>query len=242
MLPATRLLRAHADDLPNARPHLSGRERDREDKIVAAAQALIARFGRTALTMGNFAIAVRMSPATIRRHFPDIDSILAEILFRHLLAISKAIGEAKSDPRAPHKARRAAYLAMTRTAFNAPTERHLLLLRERQSLPADLAATVDELRTGIGEMLAGDFGPTALALLDTPELQAPQIEAMLATLARKMEPPRIGAARQARPAAKLHLVQPRTGMEATPAAETDPEEPDPDDDTGPPQARAGPLH
>ena len=181
-----RILRAFVDELPGARHQPSQKEQEREDRLITAATTLMARFGAGRLTMSAFALATRMSVATIRRHFPDMESLLSAILLRHLRAISQSIGDAtRADSAAtlhPMAARRAAYIAATRTAFNAPTEAHLLLVRERHTLPEDLSCTVEQLRLGIGDMIAGDHGEIALSLLDTPYLLAPQIEAMLATL------------------------------------------------------------
>jgi AcrR family transcriptional regulator len=86
-----RTLRARADDLPNARPHLSARELDREDRILDTARALIFHFGRVNLTLDALAVAIRLAPATIRRHVPDLDSLLAELITRHLRAIACAL-------------------------------------------------------------------------------------------------------------------------------------------------------
>jgi AcrR family transcriptional regulator len=143
----------------------------------------MAHFGRAGLTMNSFAIAIRMSPATIRRHFPDIDSILAEILLNHLQTISKAIGDVPLTTPNRKAAQRAAYIAATRTAYSAPTETHLLLIRERFALPQDLADIVETTRDVIGTLLGADQSAAILAILDTPTLQPPQIEAMLAGLA-----------------------------------------------------------
>ena len=169
------------DDLPGARPRLSSRDLDREARIVTAATSTLARFGRANVTFNNFALGLRLAPATIRRHFPDLDTLLSVILYRHLAAIAAAMGDAPAadDPQA---ARRAAYIAATRSAYNAPLDAHLLLVRERYSLPADLAEPVEQLREQIGFMLAGAHGDTALSLLDTPDLLLPQIETMLAAL------------------------------------------------------------
>ena len=173
------------DDLPGARPRFSSRELDREARIIAAATSTLARFGRANVTFNTFALGLRLSPATIRCHFPDLDTLLAEILYRHLAAIAAAMGEAPAGDDL-QAARRAAYVSATRSGFNAPLDAHLLLVRERYSLPADLAEPVEHLREQIGFMLAGAHGDTALSLLDTPDLLLPQIETMLAAL---MAPP-----------------------------------------------------
>jgi AcrR family transcriptional regulator len=192
MLIPARILRAYADDLPGAGPKFSARELDLQDRILKTAQHLFSRFGPATITFANLAAAMRLSPSTLKRHFLDADCILFEILAHHLRAIANAIGEVPHDAPELHKARREAYLAATRTAFNATTEPHTLLLRARQTLPPDLLETIETLRAGLGDMVAGPAGAVALTLLDTPELQAPQIEAMLAALqppAEKIAPP-----------------------------------------------------
>ncbi len=94
---------------------------------------------------------------------------------------------------------RAAYIEHTRTGFGAPTGIHALLLYERHALPPDLFGPIDQVRDGIGVMLANDRGDAALALLDTPALTHEQIEFMLGALAN---PPA--------PAKKLHPSFPQT--------------------------------
>jgi AcrR family transcriptional regulator len=181
-----RILRAQADDLPGRRPRRTGKELEREDQIIATAIPLMARHGRAGMTLTGFAHALRMAPCTLKTHFSDLDALLAEILYRHLANIAAAIGAAKSPPDATiaqrRAARRAAYITFTRTPYSAPTEAHLILLRERHALPADLAGPIEDLRYQIGEMLADENADAALALMDTPTLQPPQIEAMLAAI------------------------------------------------------------
>jgi len=177
-----RLLRDLADDLPGARPRPSARDEDTKDRILAAATTLMANFGRPGLSMAGFATAIRLSSATIRRHFVDLDTILHEILTRHLSALAASFGDIAFDLPDRPAARRALYVQRTRTCLNAPTEAHLLLLRERHALPPDLAASIETLRTLVGDMLCPAHPEIALALLDTPDLQPPQVEIMLATL------------------------------------------------------------
>ena len=177
-----RIFRFEVDDLPGERDHRTTRDYACQDRILRAAQHLIARHGRISLTLTDLAVALRMSRATLRRHYCDLDSILSEILSRHLQAIATALGKVPFDaPDAP-AARRAAYLAYTRTPFNAPTEAHLLLIRDRHALPPDLAGPIEDIRQSVGLILAGFDGTVALTLLDTMELQAPQIETILASL------------------------------------------------------------
>jgi AcrR family transcriptional regulator len=177
-----RLLRDTADGLPGRETLLTDKQLARREEILSAALALIARHGRVGLTMGRFATALRIGAATIRRYFVDLDSILAELLARHLVAIMEAFADFPDA--APHlkTALRAAYLQATRGADGGFTDAHTLLLRERHTLPPDLSADIEEARDRIGQILAGQHAATALALLDTPGVAAAQIEAMLAAL------------------------------------------------------------
>jgi len=149
----------------------------------------MATFGRAGITVAGLAIALRMAPATIRRHFVDPDCILAEILRRHLHAIAETLGNVGwHTPNRP-AARRAAYAAHTRTD-GVTTQRHQLLLRHRHTLPPDLAEPLEHLREQIGQMLDPANPAVALVLLDTPEVQPAQVEAMLgAVVIPKPGPP-----------------------------------------------------
>jgi AcrR family transcriptional regulator len=221
-----RILRAHADDLPNARPMLSARELDREDRILSTARALFYRFGRVNLTFTALAVAMRLAPATIRRHFPDLDSILAEIIIRHLRAIACALGEVPREHPNRQAAARAAYIAFTRNGMGcAPTEAHTLLIRERHTLPPDLLEHIEQLRDLIGTSFAKDHIETTIGLLDNCFLQRPQIEAMLATLQN--------------PSAAHAKIKNLTYPQHTrPSVQKPATTPVP---TPPPQARAGPI-
>jgi len=181
MITPPRILRALVDDLPGHRQTLTPRQQDREAAILHVAEVLMARFGRAKLTMTNFALAMRMSRATIRFHFVDLDCILSEILLRHLRAIACAIGAVPLDAPDLFAARRAAYLAATRT-FGAAKPAHRLLVRDRHILPPDLLQTVEQMRDIVAESVGGPQGAMVLPLLDLEEFQAAQIEAMVAAL------------------------------------------------------------
>jgi len=179
-----RILRTHLDNRTR-RPPLTEKQREREERIIAATLTLMASFAGDTLTISKLALALRMSAATIRRHFIDIESILAEILLRHLVEISRAIGKIPREHPAWHAAARAAYIEATRTGWGALSEPHQLLVRARHTLPDDLAKPIEDMRQLIGEALAGENAETALTLLDAPHLQPAQIEAMLAASAPK---------------------------------------------------------
>ena len=222
----SRNLRACVDNIPQLRPRLSARELDREDKILDAAQAIMARHGRAGLTMASFATAIRMSSATIRRHFADIDSILQELLIRHLRAIDRALGQVPRNHPDYDAALRAAYIAYTRINPTTHTECHALLLRERHALPPDLAERVESARANLAQTLAFKHADAALALLDTPGLQAEQVETMLAALS----PPPAKRRHDARPRRPNH---PKPQTPFAPLLHTPP--------TATIQARAGPI-
>jgi AcrR family transcriptional regulator len=194
-----RILRAEIDDMPGERNRRSARDYAQEDRILGAAQRLISRHGREAVSLTGLADALRMSRTTLRRHFCDIESIVAEILVRHLRAISTALGKIPFDAPNARAARRAAYLAYTRTPFNAPIEAHVLLIRDRHGLPPDLAEPIENIRASIGDLLAGADAAIALNLLDMTELQGKQIETMLASLNQEAAPQLEQPAQKAEP-------------------------------------------
>jgi AcrR family transcriptional regulator len=196
MVVPVRILRAQADALGARLPALCPREQAQQERILTAAARMMAQHGRKGVTLRSLADALGMSPMTIRRLFCDLDSILAEILTRHLRDIAARFGELPQDTEHLHAARRAAYLAYTRTLMGSPTEHHLLLLRDRHALPPDLAEPLETLRQSIADMLAYPNGAAALCLLDSPGLHAAEIETMIAVLTpEKAEPtPQAGVA------------------------------------------------
>ena len=90
-----RMIRRQCDDLPGQRPKTSWAEQDQRDRILDGAQSIMARYGRAAIRLNDFALGMRLAPATIRRAFPDMDYLLAEILYRHLRAI---VAGPRQDP------------------------------------------------------------------------------------------------------------------------------------------------
>jgi AcrR family transcriptional regulator len=140
----------------------------------------MAEAGRHTITLTSMALALRMVRSALRHHFCDLDELLSEILHRHLARLAKIVGEAASydDPDALRK-RRAAYLAATRTALGGLTEAHLLLVRDRHLLPADLRSAIEAFRHDIARLVAGPLAEKALTLLDSPAWTEEEIEAAL---------------------------------------------------------------
>jgi AcrR family transcriptional regulator len=183
-----RLLRAHVEKM-GLLPALTEKQRARERTILATAQPLLVADRCSTLTITKLAAALHMSPDTVRWHFTDIESVLAEIMLRHLKVVADVIGKIPADEPGGQAARRAAYIEATRARWGGLTEPHLLLTRKRHTLPEDLAKPVAELRALIGEMLAGKYANLALDLLDAPHMQATDIETMLAVAVKLDAPP-----------------------------------------------------
>jgi AcrR family transcriptional regulator len=188
MITPARILRAQADALRGGPPALSPREQALQERVLGAAAKMMAALGYRSVTMRGLADALEISPTTVKRMFCDIESVLAEILSGHLRDIAAKFGEIAKDADNLQAARRAVYLACTRTGFGGPTARHLLLLRDRHALPPDLAEPLEALRLSVGDMMGYPNGPAALALLDCQGLSGPQIETMLAALAPEPAP------------------------------------------------------
>ena len=181
MTAPARIVRATVENR-HPRPEPTPRELEREERILAGAQTAMAELGRGAITFTSMALALRMVRATLRHHFCDLDELLAAILHRHLRRLSYAIGEIPQDaPDRPQKMR-AAYLAHTRTILGGYTEAHLLLVRDRHLLPAELLTSIDFIRHNLGDILAYGHAEEALDLLDSRYLSASRIEEFVAML------------------------------------------------------------
>jgi AcrR family transcriptional regulator len=175
-----RLLRSQEEDRAKVRFEIIGKDRERHERILASATHLMALNGRNAVTLGNFAIALRMSPSTIRRLFADLDCLLAEILRNHLAALSREMGKIPDDVPDKRAARRATYLKFTRGPFSVFTEAHLLLVRDRATLPPDLLEPLEDIRFSIGMLMDNEVPGVALGLLDVQGIAIQQVEAALA--------------------------------------------------------------
>ncbi len=183
-----RILRATARSLdPNPR-YLTTREREREERVLSLGKGLLAIYGRNALKFCDMAAGLELSPATLRRHFTDLDALLGEILRLHLRALSSAIGTVNPEDPDRFKKRRAAYLAYTRTPMGGLTHAHLLLVRDLKLLPPDERDGIEQTLDGLGECLLPPEDAmqarTVLDLLDNPGLGLPAIDAALAAQSR----------------------------------------------------------
>jgi hypothetical protein len=196
-----RTLRALIEDLPEAQRILSERERQRHDLIRAAGRRFFAMLGPDTFSLATFVKAIRMNVRAFNSFYCDLESLLADLIRTHLMDLFSAIGDIPQDAQDRQAARRAAYLAATRSPLGGLTETHMLLAHHHKCLPPDLREPIEQLRASLGEALAGDHAEAAFRLLDAPEFSPAEIELTLAALI---------ADREARHQALLTRLPPRT--------------------------------
>jgi AcrR family transcriptional regulator len=188
---SARIIRAEAEALGCLPKYLTDRERERRDNILRLGRSVLARHGRDRVRFIDLAVGLNLTQAAIRRHFVDIDALLADIIRRHLRALVAELAKIPQNAPDRDRKRRAAYIAFTRTPMGTLTPDHLLLVRDRHLLPDDERLPIELLRDEIGRIFAGDNFAVALELLDQPYLDAQEIEAKLAphTAARRPAAP-----------------------------------------------------
>ena len=195
------------------------------------AQTVMAALGRLMITFTSMALALRIPRSALRHHFCDLDELFAAILHRHLRRLAEALGEVPHDAADRPQKMRAAYLAHTRSVLGGYTESHLLLVRDRHHLPADLLTNIEAIRHDLGDILAYGHADLVLDLLDTRSLDAARLEATLAA-ATATEPAEPQAAADPVPAAPPKIIPgPKKPIEARrlhPAFEPPPIDPDDD--------------
>ena len=203
MKPSTRALRDRIDAIPGNQPSLTAREQDRQEQIVTAGRTLLAEFGARSFTLPAFALALRMTSASIRRHFIDLDSLLVHILNRHLLTLSTVMGRLPIGANDKHAARRSAYLAHTRTPLGGLTEAHLLLVRDRHLLPHADRDRIETIRANLAPLMAAKHAEAVMEWLDTPTMDLADIDAILTARAARAAPVPQTSAANPRPIFKL---------------------------------------
>lgn len=177
------LLRSQAEDFEHTPNHLSTRQLERGDRILATGCHLLALHGLRNLRICDLAIAMNISSAAIRFHFADLDALLIEILHQHFKKINEAIGTVDQSEPEPTAKRRAAYLAATRGAHGNVTEAHLLLIRDAAMLSDINYAAIQQSHEQHALILAGKLdADTVLTILDAPRLDPLRILATFATL------------------------------------------------------------
>jgi AcrR family transcriptional regulator len=185
-----RHIRGIVDSLPGGQRPLTDPQQERHDLILAAGRIAMARYGRTRIAMPQFSVGLRLSPAQIRWHFPDLDNLFGAICRDHIKTIVGAITETvpMADEPDRYPAARAAYFAATRGAEGTFTETHNLFLRERYLLPEDEAERVDTEIGRLAQHLGGEHGSYALSLLNNESLTLADIEDAMACVAGAAAP------------------------------------------------------
>src|SRR5580698_1991882 len=92
-----RILRADAQDLERDPPELTHRELEQYTRILTLTEGIMARRGIHTMTLSGLAVALQMGHATVRRHFPDLDALLATLIRRHLRKLSGVINKVPHD-------------------------------------------------------------------------------------------------------------------------------------------------
>jgi AcrR family transcriptional regulator len=145
----------------------------------------MAEKGFANITFAAFAVAMRIGIATLRRHFCDLDALLAHLVRLHLQALSDAIADIDPEAADPARARREAYLAATRQPGGFTAD-HLLLVRDSPALPADELISIDAARKALARQLAGpncDCPDRILCMLDNPAIDRADMEHLIARYA-----------------------------------------------------------
>ena len=185
----TRILRADADNIQCDLPVLTTLGQEQYERILAVAETVMARHGAHTMTLGGLTLALRMSSGALRRHFSDIDGLLATLLDRHLRNIGRALGEVPQDAVDRPQKLRAAYLATTRTSEGDFTDAHKLMVRARLLLPKGLLNGIEAARQELGELVGPGYAAMTIDVLDMRALDGPSIEAGLAAIAAAEQDP-----------------------------------------------------
>ncbi|HTZ70807.1 MAG TPA: TetR/AcrR family transcriptional regulator [Acetobacteraceae bacterium] len=183
-----RILRAVVEAIDHARPPLTKRACARRDRIIANATTMIARFTLLGVTMSGIAAALGIGAGSIRRFFPDIFCIVADIIERDLRNISDALAAVPPDAENRPLLLAQAYWRVTRDNVGAFTEAHRITVRDRQFLPEDLREKLERSRLALGDIIAPGRGHKILAMLDTEEYEPQDLEALFPALPRQAAP------------------------------------------------------
>jgi len=177
-----RPIRTLIDACPFKAPPRSKAQQARYDRILGAAEIVMATFGSPTITLANLAIGLELSVTTLRRMIIDMDYLLYLILSRHLAALHAALLEIPETDADCHQRRRAAYLAATRAPDGSLTHAHTLLVRDATHLPADLLPEIEASQQALAKLLTGNDPYLARQiplLLDEPGLTADQVETII---------------------------------------------------------------
>ena len=199
MNPPLRILRANGRDFLGKSRNKTAKEVERETDILNVAEHLMCDYSRADVTQKVLCSSLDITYAAFHRHFADLEELFGKILLRHLEAVFAAVCKTPWDTPDRGPAIRAAYLAYTRTSWGSHTNIHHLYLAHVGTLAPDVAEPVEAMRRMIASTLVSSDAPSsAMGLLDSLELEAPEIEALLIGLqaAAQRTAARRAAARQ----------------------------------------------
>ena len=178
----TRILRKIAEDLDPTMHDRTEREERQFERIMKVAPTLLTFWNTDRISFTALAIAMKMAPGTLRRHFVDMPALLGYLIREHLRAISGALAKVPRNAPDRPRQRRAAYLAFTRKPLGAHTEIHLLMLNNLPNLPDDVRDPLIALQDQIASLLAPpDQAGFVLSMLDNPFMTPRRLEAIIAT-------------------------------------------------------------
>jgi AcrR family transcriptional regulator len=199
-----RILREEADALTNPRDSWTARQWRRHATIIFAGGVLLARHGKPAITMQNLALALAISPATLKKHFVDLDALIGEILTRYLRRLARIVNDIPDNHPQRYAARRQAYAKATRAKNGACNDAHRLLMRETANLPGDLREKIEAAQRALTASLAPGQGEQeqALPLPDAAFIPASAAKTLLAApgkAANRPQPPSHAPAARPKP-------------------------------------------
>lgn len=174
MLIPLRIVRADAEDLDTPRRPTHA-EIQAKERIRRLGRNIIGNYGRAALTTARLAGGLNMSLSTFRRHYADIDALLAELIADELRRIARLFGNVPQDAPDRQAACRAVFLDATRN-LGALAEGYRLIVRDMPLLPEDLRLPLERSLAVLGARMAGPCAGKCLALMAVPCLSAAEIE------------------------------------------------------------------
>jgi len=158
---------------------------ERQEKVRRAALALFAARGVAATSLARIAWHMEISPASLRRAYPDKPALLAGILEAHIGALLEAVGTAKEEAEAASFAPRTKLSAMAAAALQYLAGEGVLAVRifpqaeallepasraalaeKRRWLVALFASAIEEALPGLGARGGEPPAQALLALLE----------------------------------------------------------------------------
>jgi AcrR family transcriptional regulator len=178
----TRILRTLCEELDPSMHDRTIREESQFQRILKCAPALLTFYNIDRITFTALATAMKMAPATLRKHFVDIPALLGYLIREHLREINAAISTIRHGTPNQFQLRRAAYLTATRKPLGAHTEIHLLMLNNLANLPDDVRLPLLEFQAQLAAALAppgqAEF---VLSMIENPYITPSRLEAIIAT-------------------------------------------------------------